>query len=91
MGDEPRQISFQTEAAPRTVVINREPINVRFGRASTFYLGRTKHSIEIGAPTRELYIDGIGYEVCFGGVPVQVSKCFLEFIGFKKLLGSAFL
>ena len=26
----------------------------------------------LGAPTRELYIDGIGYECFFGGPPIKV-------------------
>ena len=73
MGDDPREISFQTEPQPRTVVINREPINCRIGEVRTFYLGRAKHTIKIGAPTREIYIDGVGYEVCFGGIPVQIQ------------------
>lgn len=26
----------------------------------------------LGAPTRELYIDGVGYECYFGGAPIKV-------------------
>jgi pre-mRNA cleavage complex 2 protein Pcf11 len=31
------------------------------------------HRIRLGAPTRELYVDGKWYECCFGGPPVTVE------------------
>ena len=32
----------------------------------------TRYRFRLGTPTRELYFDGIGYECCFTGQPIQV-------------------
>ena len=74
MGDDPRQISFKRDNQPRTVLINGKPMEIMLGEAKRFELNRKQHTLKIGSPTRELYIDDRHYEVFFGGPAVRVSS-----------------
>ena len=73
-GDEPREISFH-RGTPKNVYIDkeREPIRCFIGKPAMIYLDRQKHTLKLGAPTRELYIDGDHYEACFGGPPTRIK------------------
>jgi hypothetical protein len=72
VGDEPREISFQKGGPAKIVLIDKEPFKVMIGSPCSFYIDKVKHMVRIGAPKRELYIDGDGYETCFGGPPISI-------------------
>jgi pre-mRNA cleavage complex 2 protein Pcf11 len=72
MADEPKEISFQKDGRSRTVFINRLPVEISIGETKHFDWGRKPYTMRLGAPTRELYINGRHYEVCFGGPPIKV-------------------
>ena len=79
LGDEPREISFR-KTESKNVFIDQEPQPVRcfIGKPVLIYLDRKKHMLKLGAPTRELFIDGDHYEACFGGPPVRVSVIYFN-------------
>ncbi|CAG7733227.1 unnamed protein product [Allacma fusca] len=74
LGDEPREISFH-KGVPKNVFIDqeRDPVRCFIGKPVQIYLNRKKVNLKLGAPTRELYIDGDYYEALFGGPPVRVQ------------------
>jgi len=74
MADEPKEIYFQKDNIPKTVMINGKPLECRIGETRWFDLNRQKHKLKLGAPTRELYLDDRPYELCFGGPSLRVSE-----------------
>lgn len=74
MNDEPRELSFQRDDVPRTVLINGKPLEIYLGEVKKFDLNRKPHSLQLGVPGRELYIDEKRYELFFGGRPKQVRR-----------------
>jgi len=72
MADEPKEISFQRDGRVRTVFINRMPVEICIGDTKPFEWNRKTHTLRLGAPTRELFIDEKHYEICFGGPPIKV-------------------
>ncbi|CAL8089630.1 unnamed protein product [Orchesella dallaii] len=75
MSDDPRELSFQKDNAPRVVLINGKRLEVYLGETKKFDINRVPHTLKIGSPGRELYIDDRPHEMYFGGPP---KKIFLE-------------
>jgi len=69
--DDPRLLGF--EPGIRTVFIDNMTVDCPIdGDYVDFILDGHIHKIKIGAPTRELYIDGKWYECMFGAPPITV-------------------
>ncbi len=75
-GDEPRDLNFQMDDLPRTILINGKPLKLFLGETKKFDLNQVTHTLKLGTPGRELYIDDKKYELFFGGRPKLV--CFLK-------------
>lgn len=73
-GDEPRDLNFQMDDLPRTILINGKPLELFLGETKKFDLNRVTHTLKLGTPGRELYIDDKRHELFFGGRPKHV--CF---------------
>ena len=78
------ELSFQPDLEDRKVVINGNIIvltGVNHGYKE-FHIDGEKHELKLGAPTRELWVDGKWYEFCFehgAGVRIgnQMQEVFL--------------
>ncbi|KAL1114844.1 hypothetical protein AAG570_007668 [Ranatra chinensis] len=70
--DDPREITFQP-GSRRIWIGDREPYILNFNSLyRDILLNGIRTKIRLGAPTRELFIDGEFYEALFGGPPIQV-------------------
>lgn len=71
--DDPREISFQN--GTRRVVFNDTDIYMLNFNAPYLDLkiGDTLHKVKLGAPSREIFIDGVPYECYFGGPGISIS------------------
>ncbi|XP_065206931.1 uncharacterized protein LOC135836194 isoform X2 [Planococcus citri] len=70
--DDPRDISFFNGV--RNIVVDDKfgiPCTLNAPEIETLVYG-VKHRFRLGVPTRELYIDGTGYNCYFGGSPIRV-------------------
>ncbi|XP_014218937.1 uncharacterized protein LOC106647178 [Copidosoma floridanum] len=71
--DDPRDIGFQN-GARRISIDGKETVVCSFNddyREFT-YEGKV-HKVKLGAPTRELYVDGKWYQCYFGGQPITIE------------------
>ncbi|ODN00140.1 Pre-mRNA cleavage complex 2 protein Pcf11, partial [Orchesella cincta] len=75
MSDDPRELTFQKDNTSRVVLINGKRLEVYLGETKKFDINRMPHTLKIGSPGRELYIDDRPHEMYFGGPP---KKIFLE-------------
>lgn len=71
-GEEPRDLTFQVDDLPRTILINGKPLEIYMGEIKKFDLNRVTHILKIGTPGRELCIDDKRHELFFGGRPKPV-------------------
>lgn len=71
--DDPREISFQN--GTRVVTFDdKESFTLSFNDTyRDVTIGGNPHKIRLGAPTRELYIDGRWYECFFGGPGIGIE------------------
>lgn len=76
--DDPREISFQHGGPPRRIVFDDVDVflmSLNDPEWTEVSINGQMHRIRLGAPTRELWVDGLYYEAIFGGkaVPVEVD------------------
>ncbi|XP_065337867.1 pre-mRNA cleavage complex 2 protein Pcf11-like isoform X1 [Cloeon dipterum] len=71
--DDPREVSFFPEE--RTIEFeNGYKVTMMIGSPpKDVMIGGSMHRIKLGAPTRELNIDGVDYSCYFGGAPIQIE------------------
>ncbi|GAB6025905.1 hypothetical protein CHUAL_011877 [Chamberlinius hualienensis] len=70
--NDPREIAFR--GPPQDVMIGKQVLRLGFGNEKKeFEYENEKHTIQFGAPTRELYVDDVAYCAVFGGPPISVQ------------------
>ena len=72
--DDPKEIGFQEDGVRRVLIDGKETITCAFNESfkEFLYMGEV-HTVKLGGPTRELYIDDRWYKCFFGGPAISVD------------------